>query len=375
MFNLKAVIVDDERLSIHLLDSLLSRCEGMEVVGQFQNPFEALKQVKALSPDVVFLDIEMPQINGMELAEIVSHELPETDFVFVTGYDEYAVKAFELNAIDYVLKPVQSERLAKTIQRLRERKNGVIEQQAIQTGMIRCLQSLQIELAGQGPEKIRWRTAKAQELFSYLLYRREQLVRKEALLDLFWADVEWKKAFSQLYTTIYQIRKTLDLLRSGIQIKSLEDGYMLELINMKADVDVWETGLREAGEVTDESIKKHLELLELYRGHYLEDCDYGWAENERQRLRSLWYYQANEVAQHLVSVKDFTKASNVYHQMQKLHPEGEETYLELMKLYELMGKRDLVEAQYNSFVKMVKEHFDESVSPLVREWYKNWKET
>ena len=121
---MKALIIDDERLARQELKNLLSAHREIEVVGEAQNAEDAKEKISALNPDVLFLDIQMPGKTGLELIEEIS-VLPEV--VFVTAYDEYALRAFEVNALDYLVKPVQPARLSECIKKLsvREEKETV----------------------------------------------------------------------------------------------------------------------------------------------------------------------------------------------------------------------------------------------------------
>ena len=114
---LKAIIIDDELYAREELNELLVETNQVQVIEQCGNAIEGLKAINSLKPDVVFLDIHMPQVSGLELLSMLDQEtMPKV--VFVTAYDEYAVKAFEDNAFDYLLKPVESCRLLKTLKRL-----------------------------------------------------------------------------------------------------------------------------------------------------------------------------------------------------------------------------------------------------------------
>ena len=114
---LKAIVIDDELYAREELNELLVESQQVEVIAQCSNAIEGLKAINSLKPDVIFLDIHMPQITGLELLSMLDPvNMPKV--VFVTAYDEYAVKAFEDNAFDYLLKPVESARLHKTLQRI-----------------------------------------------------------------------------------------------------------------------------------------------------------------------------------------------------------------------------------------------------------------
>jgi two-component system LytT family response regulator len=112
---MNALIVDDERLARNELRRLLEPFSTITVVGEAANADEAEEQVSKLKPDLLFLDINMPGRDGMELLEALE---PAPHVIFVTAYDEHAVKAFELNALDYLLKPIDPDRLAAAINKL-----------------------------------------------------------------------------------------------------------------------------------------------------------------------------------------------------------------------------------------------------------------
>ncbi|MGB5848850.1 MAG: LytTR family DNA-binding domain-containing protein, partial [Ignavibacteriaceae bacterium] len=111
----KAIIVDDERLARQDLKAIIDEFDEIECVGEAKNIAGAKELLKKNNPNLLFLDIKMPGESGFDLLEFVEDE---THIIFVTAFDEYAIKAFEVNALDYLLKPVSKERLALSIERL-----------------------------------------------------------------------------------------------------------------------------------------------------------------------------------------------------------------------------------------------------------------
>jgi len=117
---IRALVVDDERLARDELCFLLESFPEVEVVGQAGNGLEAVSQVERLRPELLFLDIQMPGLDGFQvLRELVGKDTLPPRVVFVTAYDQYAIQAFEINAVDYLLKPVEKVRLAEAIARSR----------------------------------------------------------------------------------------------------------------------------------------------------------------------------------------------------------------------------------------------------------------
>src|SRR5256712_2826083 len=117
--NLRAVLVDDEQLARDELGFLLGQHGGVEVIGQAGNGVEALSTIDRLQPDVVFLDVQMPGLSGFEVARRLLESQAPAHIIFVTAYDQHAIEAFEVNAVDYLLKPVDQSRLEAAVERAR----------------------------------------------------------------------------------------------------------------------------------------------------------------------------------------------------------------------------------------------------------------
>jgi two-component system, LytTR family, response regulator len=115
---LKAILVDDEELARHLLREYLHSAHGVDIVAECANGFEAVKAISEHKPDLVFLDVQMPKLDGFEVLELIDRDVA---VIFVTAYDQYAMKAFDAHAVDYLLKPFSLDRLEKALERARQR--------------------------------------------------------------------------------------------------------------------------------------------------------------------------------------------------------------------------------------------------------------
>lgn len=145
---LKAVLIDDERSSIESLTfELDAYCPDVEVIGSFRDPEKAAQKLIGMGPDLIFLDIEMPGMNGFEFLQ----KLPAINFdvIFVTAYDQFAVRAFEFNAIDYIMKPVRKTKLIQAVNKVQERQKHSFEQQTLAA----LIQNLNVQ-SSSGMEKI-----------------------------------------------------------------------------------------------------------------------------------------------------------------------------------------------------------------------------
>jgi two-component system LytT family response regulator len=117
---MKTIIIDDEALAIQIIKEYLSDIDNLEVIGEYHNGFDGLKAINDLKPDLVFLDIQMPKLTGFEMLELI--ENPPI-IVFTTAYEEFALKAFEKNAIDYLLKPFSKTRFVQAVQKAQKQFN------------------------------------------------------------------------------------------------------------------------------------------------------------------------------------------------------------------------------------------------------------
>src|ERR1700678_2593324 len=118
---IRAVIVDDEELARQVLREFLGAHPEIELVAECPNGFEAVKSVTELNPDLLFLDIQMPKLDGFEVLELIGND---RRVIFVTAFDSYAIKAFEVHAVDYLLKPFGADRFEVALNRAKERPAG-----------------------------------------------------------------------------------------------------------------------------------------------------------------------------------------------------------------------------------------------------------
>jgi two-component system LytT family response regulator len=125
---LRVLIVDDEAPARMAVRAGLAQVGGVEVVGECANGFEAVKAVADTQPDVVLLDVQMPKLDGFEVLELIDRAVP---VVFVTAYDEFALRAFDVHAVDYLLKPFTDRRLAEALDRVRQRQAPAVPDPAV----------------------------------------------------------------------------------------------------------------------------------------------------------------------------------------------------------------------------------------------------
>lgn len=354
---MEIILIDDEPLALELLSNVLSKRGDYKIIGKYTDPVNLLEEKNELEPDVIISDLD-----GREL-EMKAN----TSIIFVTGYKDYALEAFKANGVDYLLKPVEKESLDRAFERVTKM---LVTTKRDNNVMISCFGSLNfIDETTKQHINVKWRTLIAKELFSLLLTNRGEKIRKDAIIEYFWPGSPHQKAYAQLYSTIYNIRKILEKLNIPILIESTDLNYKLELNGVRLDVDEWERALNETSDINEMNYEEKRKILSMYMGQYLDEEEYGWAENERERLRMIWLHYVRKIADYLKREKLYTEAILFYLEIQRTDPLIEENYFQLMRLYDLTGDRGAVIAQFNKLTKMLETEYGIKPSKKVVEWY------
>ncbi|MFD2046656.1 response regulator [Ornithinibacillus salinisoli] len=370
---MKAILIDDEPLSLNYLEHQLVSISDIQVIGKFTDPYEGKLAIENNNIDIVFLDIHLPQINGIELAEQLLEMDQSIRVVFVTAYDNYAIKAFEMNALDYVMKPISKKRLLNTIQRIKQKIDNSSTRKFSEKLKISMFDQLLLSNHQRQTISLHWRTTKVQQLFLYLLHNRGKVVGKFELVELLWPDLEPHKANAQLYTAIYHIRKTLADFDRHFHITNTSEGYLLTLRDVILDVEEFEQYIRSEQPITEQTIADYEHAVGLYKGKYLQGFDYIWAESERQRLQLLWIRTSLKLVYWYYTNHFYEKAMELGLEICRYNPLEEEAYFLVMKAYTKIGKNASVHLLYQQLQEILMEELNEKPNSTITNWYRDWE--
>lgn len=274
---LRTILVDDEPIILNELRELLMEHPMITVVGTYTNPLDALDELPKTKPDCGFLDIEMTEMTGIDLAERLVSANPAMEIIFVTAYNHYASQAFDVSAIDYLLKPIRPERIHKAIAKL-QRKLNEHPANDEEGCTIRCFGSFEVLVGGK---PVKWGRTKSKEFLAFMLQNEGRWVTKYRLCEEQWSEYGPEQALSYLQTSIYRLRKVLkEAGCTQLEIAYADDRYIVRVGNADWDVRLFEkayqdfrrTGSREAAQ----------KAISLYRGEYLEGEDWIWSDVPRE---------------------------------------------------------------------------------------------
>ncbi|MBU3144372.1 response regulator [Clostridium sp. CF012] len=275
---IRIAAVDDEMHVLERFQRMVSEFKEFELCGLFETGEQLLSYLKVHPLDVVFLDIEMPGINGLKLSEQILDHNENIDVIFVTAFNQYAVEAFELQAMDYILKPLTEERLGKTIMRLLKTKRIVRHSEK---PFIQSFGDFEIFLYG---EALTWKNSKAKELLAFLAHKNGVPVSWEKIAHALWPDYNSEKAQTNFHATTYLLRKRLA--EAGIS-RILESGRgNYRIVADQVNSDIYE--LEKLVKSNKIKRKENFHLLnKLNQRGYMEESGYAWAQPRAAELQEM----------------------------------------------------------------------------------------
>ena len=270
MSKLRTVLVDDEPLALDLLRAILSKIDDIEIIGECRNGREAIESVTLLAPDLLFLDIQMPKFNGFEVVkELQSDTMPMV--IFATAFNQYALDAFDLHAVDYLLKPFDPERVLRAVQRAVERHKS---QEKGQKGpLIGAIDDITVRLDKEqfsSPETGETEEEVPDSMKRKLLIRDSGVVKVIPFDDIDWVDAAGDYMCVHAGGETHIVRSTLREL-----LKKLDDKLFVR-IHRSTVVNI-------ARVVSISSIQKGGSLLHLAEGQTLKV-----SRNYRESTRKLF---------------------------------------------------------------------------------------
>ncbi|MFC5467395.1 response regulator [Cohnella suwonensis] len=350
----RAIIVDDEKPVIQLMKHIIAKNGRYDIEGTYANSLEVAEAVAALLPDVAFLDIEMPKLSGLELARLIAELSPRTRIVFSTAYRQYALDAFDVNAVDYILKPVTPAAIQRVTGRLDELFGAPSAgaRKAGREGDIRCFGAFEVRNAAG--ELLRWRTRKTEELFAYFLCHPNREIVKWKLADALWPDMDEDRAMNNMYNSVYRLKKTLKEHGLGIDVLKTQDGYSLDTGGMEYDVALFGAGDPNSAAA---GLSHEQQLCKAYRGRLLETKDYGWKLPLEEAFARQYSAAVRELAKLHLKAGEWKLVEERLLAGLAIEPLNEEMNNMLVSAYELAGHPEKALRQASEFAVAYKEEF------------------
>lgn len=337
---IRVLLVDDEEDALKLMEILLGRIEDVEVVGKFSNPFQALEALDTTSVDAIFLDNQMPGMTGMEAARIIRDKLPRLPIVFTTAYAEYAVEAFEIHSMDYLLKPITMSRLQQTVSRIREAAAAsatLAEYSPFPS--IQCMGGFSIGLPPDGERHISWKINKEKEVCAFLIHHEGKPADTEFIVESIWPGYDVKKAKTYLYTCLSYLRRTLQEHGVPLSVEKVDSGFAIRLNGAATDASALDSLLDEMLAAEEPDKRLYDRANRLYRGEYMEGCDYRWAAARQEAINAKYLRMQRAMHHHFRRRGETALAADCLQRVLAIVPDSEADGRELIRLNLEAGNR------------------------------------
>lgn len=361
----RAVIVEDEKPILELMKVLIGRHPGFTIVGGFVSPLEAADAIPSLQPDVVFLDVEMPRMNGVELAQQLRADLPRLAIIFTTAYKDYAVDAFGVQALDYLLKPVTPAAIERVTARLRSR--GVVTEAVNDapkpvkpappkaSSVITCLGGF--ELKNSQGQTIKFRTRKAEELLAYFLCHPDKEISKWQLIEMLWPEMDEERSLPNLHTSIYSLKKMLKELGLACDIQKTIEGYRFNAGAIQYDLLLYLRWDRDnGGGLEPQERFPYMErLASLYKGPLFTGKPYAWSAALVESCDRIYLNLVHELVQRDLDRHELEPVERRLEACLMWHPLNERLNAIRLELYARRKNWEGLRRHYARFASMYRE--------------------
>jgi two-component system, LytTR family, response regulator len=330
---MRAVLIDNEKLELDEVAYALED-EGIAVIGAFTDSTEGYDFIIKEKPDVVFLDIDMPKVNGIQLALKLQDVMPDINIIFVSAYPQFALEAYKAYPLDFLLKPVYKERLEKALAQLNKTiiKNRAIETETIEY-KISCFGRIKFL---KNNKEIEFQTRMAKEMLAYLISNFDTAIYKDELLSALFNDSN-EKNINNMRVSLFRLRKTIE--DSGVprNVLSIRSNLALDIKEGVCDYIDFCRFISCSSVINDGNIARAQNFVDLYNGKLFDDIDAVWADEKREWLSVEAESLIGKAALYYLSKKAYSEAEQSLLKLVDINCFSEQGYELLLDLYILTG--------------------------------------
>ena len=372
---MKILVVDDEPAMLLAMKRLLSNIEGVELAGCFRNAEAALTFVRENVVHLAFLDIQIAEEDGLQLARGLLALRADLDIVFTTSHTEYAIHAYDVYPLDYIVKPISRTRLARTIAKAVDRRGSLSPADGDTAPDRLSVQGLgSFEVSSKRAGAVHWISKKSMELFAYLLAYGGRSVSKARLLEDLFPDMPLKNAETYLHTAVYQLRKALSPHGFKEMVVSAQEQYRVDIDQADVDFIRFEAAVNACTAIDATNEAAAIALEKQYAGDLFEGKSYAWAAMEHERLAILYDAYAKRLASWLLTVERYREAAQIAKKLVLRNEFEEESAMLLLRIFGEMGDRQSLRNHYEQYARLLLQELGLQPSEGCRRLYERYKE-
>lgn len=363
---IKVIVVDDEWYNLEEISDLINETGYMEVTRKYQNPIKALEEVDDILPEVAFIDISMPQLDGLALAEKLLEKKPQLVIAFITSWNQFAVQAFDLNAIDYIMKPIKLERFNKMTLKIQKEVLSRREKKTKEL-RIKCFERLEASIGGV---PVKWERSKAEELFAYLLINHDNYVCKNAIIEQLWSEYEPKKALQLLQTSVCRIRSVFATLSDKVVLNYSGNRYCLMVSDAICDLFEVEQ-VFSIFNIEDLSTYYLVnKAVNIYGKGFLSQQGYLWSMEKDEEIRRKFIFILNGIIEHYQDEGNHNELINYMKMLATLTPYDDALNYRLILILKQSGNENEAYQHYQWLRHVLKMEYDVPPTEMIERLFR-----
>lgn len=367
---MRTFLIDDEPLCLDDLAWQLHKYPDIEITGSFTNSLEALNAMESHRPDSVFLDIDMPRMSGLELAQKIQAQYAGINIIFVTAWEKYALDAYRAFPLDFLVKPVLEERLNATMEHLRRQYTLLHPAEVKHRSLkIKCFGSFEVisDIEAHFP------TRRVKELLLYLIDRHGVAATRSEILDVLFEGQSDRNTINNLYVTLSRLRTLLDSWDDARAVLRLTEDNALIVAPGVCDYTDFMTFARQNAFISGRSAVEAARILSLCDRPYLEKETYEWAAESESEVEIEYEHIALGLSGYYIAANCISEAEDVLCSLLARNLLSTDGYESLLDLYMKCGNHSSYIARYEEYARVLKNELGIKPEAVFRDYYASLK--
>lgn len=364
---IKVLLVDDEILNLRYLKSIIEKIDGIEIIGSFTQPLQAIEFMDKTKVDIAFLDIELPDMNGIELALNLQNIQSGIEIVFVTAYSHYAIEAFNLHALHYLLKPIKTEQVISLIEHFKRiqshTKNTYMNYNA------KVVYFDYFKLINSNREEIKWPTKKTAELCAYFLLHAGQRIPKYKIIEDLWPEVDEEKASQNFHITLYRLRNIISNEKLSIKIDAIRgsnEGYICISNRIESDLDEFSQIFNSKDSINMDEVYYFFKTI---NGGFLEHNYFAWSERYQHEVETQMINRTHQWIREIEG-ENRDKAIEIAQTVLKIYSTDESLIMHYFNLLMRKGEMYQILHAFENYKRLLKQEYNIYPSNEINEFVK-----
>lgn len=369
---IRVMIVDDEKPALEDLEYHLKKYKYIKVVSKIQKVNEVFASISQEKPDAIFLDVDMPEKNGLKLSQEIKKLNKDLIIIFVSAYSQYALESFNSFPLDYIMKPISERRLKKSMDQLLYIFEQKMKENMIKGNkkIVKCFHKFQV--ISNDYSEVKFPTRQTKEMLAYLICHYERQVTRKELINYIFGGIEDKKNVNLLHVTAYKLRNLL--VDAGVQENQMQisGNYILKAADGICDYIDFVKFYNRTPFIDKENIEKSENIMNTYEGPYLQDEDYIWADEIRTQMELQYEKLVFLMSDYYYESGEFEKFEKILITLINYNQLNEKAYSRLLDYFIKTDKQDKYIKIYIEYEEMLRKEL--SIKPATRfhNYYKDF---